>query len=351
MKIREEVVNWLLEHDNPPVRYLSLINLLKKTETDSNVLYTRPKIKEYTVSKEILSQSDKFLGEHKNLKWEWNYKNKYWQIIFLSQFLAGGKDPRIARGVNEILDNLKWIKKSGAQCLTASILSALNRLGYNNHPVVSREIETLAKRIIADKGIICNEMNNSLYSDCYMAQPKLLLLFADIPADKRTDAQNTAVKLMVNKLINNEIHIYVPSTQRMWQKILEKAPKRVDLPEGQKVKDWIHGQRKDFLKVQGLGERIPKKGWLKFGFPLPYNSDILEALYALALLKIPMQKSFQKPLDVILQKMTHDGKWIMDNSLNDKMLVNVEEKGKPSKWLTYYALFVLNHFRITQIDH
>jgi hypothetical protein len=34
----------------------------------------------------------------------------------------------------------------------------------------------------------------------------------------------------------------------------------------------------------------------------------------------------------------------MENSLNGKMWVDVEEKGKSSKWLTYFALYVLNHF-------
>jgi hypothetical protein len=34
----------------------------------------------------------------------------------------------------------------------------------------------------------------------------------------------------------------------------------------------------------------------------------------------------------------------MENSLNGKMWVDVEEKGKPSKWITYFALYVLDHF-------
>jgi hypothetical protein len=42
--------------------------------------------------------------------------------------------------------------------------------------------------------------------------------------------------------------------------------------------------------------------------------------------------------------MTPQGKWIMENSLNGKMWIDLEEKGKPSKWITYFALYVLNHF-------
>jgi len=42
--------------------------------------------------------------------------------------------------------------------------------------------------------------------------------------------------------------------------------------------------------------------------------------------------------------MAPEGTWKLENSLNGKMWVDVEEKGKPSKWITYFALYVLNHF-------
>ncbi|MFQ5630661.1 MAG: hypothetical protein ACE5I1_17965 [bacterium] len=120
--------------------------------------------------------------------------------------------------------------------------------------------------------------------------------------------------------------------------------KRADLPEGQTVKGWISDQREKFLVSKGIGTRDPKQCWLKFGFPLYYNSDILEAMYALAIVDTPMSPNLQKPLQVIKERMTPDGKWIMENSLNGKMWVNVEEKGKASRWITYFALYVLNHF-------
>jgi hypothetical protein len=42
--------------------------------------------------------------------------------------------------------------------------------------------------------------------------------------------------------------------------------------------------------------------------------------------------------------MTPDGRWILENSLNGKMWADVEAGGKPSKWLTWFALRVLTHF-------
>jgi hypothetical protein len=41
---------------------------------------------------------------------------------------------------------------------------------------------------------------------------------------------------------------------------------------------------------------------------------------------------------------TKQGTWILENSLNGKMLADVEEKGKPSKWLTCFGHQILRHF-------
>jgi len=39
-----------------------------------------------------------------------------------------------------------------------------------------------------------------------------------------------------------------------------------------------------------------------------------------------------------------DGRWKLDDSLNGKMLADVEKKGRPSKWITLRAAIVLQHF-------
>ena len=35
--------------------------------------------------------------------------------------------------------------------------------------------------------------------------------------------------------------------------------------------------------------------------------------------------------------------WLLENTFNGKMIVQFEQKGKPSKWLTLKALRVLKH--------
>jgi hypothetical protein len=177
-----------------------------------------------------------------------------------------------------------------------------------------------------------------------MALPKLLLCFGEIPQPQRSPAVREAIELVVNTLLAHQVYVYVPGTRKQWQGVLARQPKRADLPKGQTVKAWIAQQREAFLGTHGLGTPSPKRGWLKFGFPLHYNSDILEAMVALALVGIPMNSALKEPLQVVQDKRTSEGTWILENSLNGKMWADVEQKGKPSKWITYFALVVLDHF-------
>jgi len=338
-KSQTSIINWLLEKNNPPVRYLTLKNL---TQDSKAAQENKSHIMTYEVIQEILKHLEDFLNNDKPYN---KYKGKFWQLIFLGQFLADGQHSAIEKLVHNIIEiRKKWIWKFGGQCLIANILAALMRLGYTTHPVVTAETEKLAQQIVSNTGIKCEVMDYSLLNRCYMAIPKILLCFSEIPKEKRSSAIIDAIEILVQTLIDNEVYIYVPGKRREWQKILENQPKRAELPEGQTVKAWTIKEKEKFLNTHGKGGREAKKGWLKFGFPLHYNSDILEAMYSLACLGIPMHPNLEKPLQIIKEKMTNEGKWIMENSLNGKMWVDLEEKGKPSKWLTYFALIVLDHF-------
>ncbi len=335
------VIDWLLEEDNPPVRYLTLRHLLGEPETSPKLVRAKSRLMHYGVTQKILNCGHRFWRDEKPYE---KYTGKYWQVIFLGQFLADGNDPRIAPGIGEILERRTWVSKDGGQCLTANILAALTRLDYGDHPVVRQERETLARRVVKDGGLDCGAMAYSLLPACYMAQPKLLLCFSQTPPKDRTPAIKSAIKLLVGRMLEREVYVYVPGRQKEWQAVLASNPGRGGLPAGQTVKQWMSDQRDAFLAKGGPGDPKPKPGWLKFGFPLHYNSDILETLYAFAALGTPRSAVLERPLRVVEEKMTSEGKWVMESSLNGKMWADVERKGEPSKWLTYFALRVLAHF-------
>jgi hypothetical protein len=342
MAERDAVVEWLLEPDNPPVRYLTLTRLLGRPSSDPEVRKAKARLGDYQPTREILSRLEEYLNDDERAYQKYN--GKYWQLIFLGQFLAPSDDPRVRRLVEDILSKPKWVSSTGGQCLTANIVAAATRLGFGDHPVVLEQREALARRINVGKGLDCAVMAYSLLSRCQMAQPKVLLCLSQVEARDRSKAIRSAIDWLVKNLLANEVFVYVPGGRKQWQRILEHQPKAADLPKGETVKRWISAQREVFLAKHGLGQREPKAGWLKFGFPLHYNSDVLEATYALALAGVAYTKQLEKAIAAVRQGRNSQGVWVMESSLNGKMLADVETKGQPSKWLTYFARFALQHF-------
>jgi hypothetical protein len=81
--------------------------------------------------------------------------------------------------------------------------------------------------------------------------------------------------------------------------------------------------------------------WFKFGFPLSYTSDVLEAALALCEAGQAHDPRLKHAIDLVLAKRTADGRWLLQRSLNGKMWADIETKGQPSKWVTLRALRVL----------
>ena len=101
------------------------------------------------------------------------------------------------------------------------------------------------------------------------------------------------------------------------------------------------GYRDRFLAEHPTLHYKAKPGWLRFGFPLSYNSDALEALAALDAIGEQPRPEYEEAVALVRDSADAEMRWTMRNSFNGKMLADVETKGEPSKWLTLRALRVL----------
>jgi hypothetical protein len=102
------------------------------------------------------------------------------------------------------------------------------------------------------------------------------------------------------------------------------------------LKHHIHKRSHD------LGQ-VFKPGWLRFGFPLMYQTDVLEILGILTKLGYRDER-MQEAVDLVASKQDKRGRWNLENAFNGRFQTNIEQKGKPSKWITLNALTVLKRF-------
>jgi hypothetical protein len=89
--------------------------------------------------------------------------------------------------------------------------------------------------------------------------------------------------------------------------------------------------------------RKDKAGWKRFGFPLFYQTDILEIMDTLTRLGIKDPR-MSPAIKIIQDAKQKNETWLLKNTYNGKMWIDIEEKNKPSKWITLRALRVLKRY-------
>jgi hypothetical protein len=341
--VPDTTTDWLLEPENPAVAVLTRRTLLKLPDDDATVdLWSRRN--EYEPVARILE------AMRPDGSWDvpsrdyQKYRGSLWQIIILGELHASGDDERARRAADYAfsrqLPDGSWsctnARPAGAiPCLTANVARGLARLGYARDERVVRALAQVAG-IYRDYGFLaCPGGGNvfTLNGYCHMLAPKLLLLLGEVPRDAWPDGAEGLRDACVGVLRDKQIFRSLPREAHEFFDLIytAKAPER------------------EAVRAAFLAEHTPltygdKPGWLRFGFPLSYNSDALEALVALMGVGEVRRAEYEPALDVVAGAADDKARWTMRNSLNGKMFANVEAKGRPSKWLTLRALQVLDHF-------
>jgi hypothetical protein len=86
--------------------------------------------------------------------------------------------------------------------------------------------------------------------------------------------------------------------------------------------------------------RVARPGWLRLGFPLMYQTDILEILGILTSLGVRDER-MAEARDVVVAKADDAGRLTLETTSNDRFVARIEAKGRPSRWVTLEALRML----------
>jgi len=271
------------------------------------------------------------------------YGGSLWQVHFLGELHANGDDDRVRQAAgyafSRQLPDGSWSSTNARPdgsiaCLTANVGRALARLGYARDERVVAALGYCVD-VFAEIGVVDCRFGRdyTLNGYCHMLAPKELLLLAEVPRDlwprgavKLRDACIAALRdKQVSRCLPVEAREF---TDRLWSMPAEER----------------RGFRGRFLEEHPTLHYKDKPGWLRFGYPLSYNSDALEALHALTLHGERRRAEYEPALGAVRAAADSQMRWTMRNSFNGKMLADVEEKGRPSRWLTLRALTVLDHF-------
>jgi len=338
-RIPAETIEWLLEPENPAVAAITRRTLLKESEAATAELWTRRN--EYAPIDAILNAENadgSWMRPSQDYK---KYQGSLWQVHLLGELCASGDDPRVAAAADyafsrQMADG-SWsatnMRAGGSiPCLTANVGRALARMGWAHD-----------ERVIAALGYIvglhrelgyigCIEGREfQLSGYCHMLTTKELLFLAEVPRDLWPDGAEKLRDECITKLRDTSVFRSVPAEAREFGEAYWTSSKS--------ERETL---RKRFLAEHPELHYKEKAGWLRFGYPLSYNSDALEALWALMRIGEKPRTEYERAIELVERTADKQMRWTLKNTFNGKMLADVETKGQPSKWLTLRALQVLD---------
>ncbi len=338
-QVPPETIEWLTGEDNPAVAVLTRRELLgEKASKGLDALWARRN--EYAPVATILSLMHEDGSWAKGTQDYKKYQGTLWQVHFLGEMHADGSDERAARAAENAfarqLDDGSWsannMRPNGSiACLTANVGRALARLGYARDERVVAALRHLVD-LYGELGVIdCRwGLPYQLNGYCHMLTPKELLFLSEVPQDLWPSGAGALRDACLEALRDKEVHRCLPVESREFQDAIYELP----AAEQRVFRDRFLGEHPTLHYKE-------KPGWLRFGFPLSYNSDALEALSALAAAGEKPRPEYAAAIELVRSTADARMRWTMRNTFNGKMLADVEVKGEPSKWLTLRALRVL----------
>ncbi|MCI4324339.1 MAG: hypothetical protein L3K00_00395 [Thermoplasmata archaeon] len=318
---RDGALDWLLEEDQPSIRYLTLTRLLGRKETDPDVRAARSLIPSVGWVAEILARRDPGGWWVRDRGWlEPRFTGTHWNMLALADLGATRSIPAVAASAEY------WMAKSplqgggvggfgkgkGHHCYTADMARGLILLGYADDARVRKTLEWLVKTAHPKGGWSCRFVRDGPAPSRSLDAWEGLAAFAAYPREKWTPAMAACVERTAGYYLERELH--------------------------------------------NQGDRY--EPWYRFHWPVHYFYDLLVGLDALTALRYGRDRRLTFALDLLRKKRRPDGRWNLDADQFDPDAETAvffakhpnkrptplvfEKAGGPSKMVTLRARVVLS---------
>lgn len=324
-KLRDDPIPWLLEPENPPVRFFALRDLLNRPADNPELAEARAAIMHYRPIKASLeAQYPEGYWVKPGAGYSPKYRATVWQIIFLEQMAADGNDPRVRRACEYVIEHAQTPcggfgvgrgpqpppPSRAIHCLNGNLIRALLGLGWAEHERVWQAIDWQA-HAITGKGEIryyksgTNAPGFACAANggvpCAWGAIKALRGLARVPKDRRSPLVAEAIREGARFLLSRD-------------------PVVADYPSR---------------------EQRVNSSWFKLGFPSGYVADVLQNLEVLVELGYANDDRLRPALEWLLSQQDAHGRWKNQYAYNGKVWADIERQGQMSKWVTLRALRVL----------
>lgn len=303
--LHADPTEWLLDESNPSVRYFTLRWILDLAEDDPAVINAAEAVAQSEPVRKLLARQR---------------PEGYW-----------GSDPRPHHGAK-------------------SYLKLLMFLGYRGNGQVRTGMEYLMQGCLRSDGAYVIELKDKQAElPCHAGDLMQMMLWFGYGDDRR------ALQLL-NWLVKaqGEDGIWpCPSKVRPFRCLWATADvlrAYNALPDGMQTDEVVRSRQRAIEQllasnITHYGKGKPSQRWFQFGYPLRFDSDVLEVLELLAPHISPEEEGIQESIALVLGKQGDDGRWPCEKHPKggrwmDKF-IGLEPIGGPSRWVTLHCLRML----------
>jgi hypothetical protein len=307
-------IDWLLQEDEPSIKYLALTQILGRSEKDPEVKRTKKMIGEQGWAAQILAkQKPGGWWVHEENFYRPKYISSNWMLLILSDLGMTRDDPRIQRSAELWRD--RFAKADGGfgsdgsnrshLCIAGNTVRALIRFGYADDPKVRSGLDWLVR----------NQANNGGWS-CFGSGGNL-------------DSWEA-------------MSAYAALPRQSWTK---------------SIKASVEKGAEFYLRKTMDQQGARYEPWYRFHYPVHYYYDLLVGLDFMTALGFGDDERLEKAVAVLKAKRDGKGMWNLDavhpdveggmadwyskHSSQAPTQFSLEKPGRPSKMITLRAMVVL----------
>jgi len=307
-------VSWLLEQENPGIRYWTFRDLLGRSSDDPEVSASQRALESWSPVSDLLREqrSQGYWAEAEDVYWP-KWSATVWQLILLAEMGMRSDHPAVKTGCDYFLKIMDAQDKSWPPpdysdkdeegqwpawrsvwepCVTGNMARTLAVFGFGEDPRVREMFDWLVKYQLPDGGWNCEPgaWGKEVHHSSFMSTVEPLWAFSELDRQSWPKGGREAVERGVEFMLMHRLYKS------------DKTGKVID------------------------------EDWTKLHFPLFYFYDILHGLRVLTALGYSQDERINNAKDLLRSKRLADGTWPMEATFLNSMKRNLLKDPKTGEW-------------------